>query len=238
MKGINLVTLFYTDINGYSVPVNYRIVDKSEEKTKNEHFREMLVELLGWGLAPLWIAVDSWYASLQNLKFIRKHKINFMFGIDSNRLVSEQRGQYIQIQKFEDWSSDNSATLYLKDYGMVKVFRQMYKKLYRYYIMSTYNLENLESLTAIDFKRVHDAHWGIERFHRAIKQVCNIEKFQVRKKHPIRNHIFCAIKAFVRLEFLRSHEEILHWYEIRRDLFVDVIPDFIRKNINNNIVNA
>ena len=238
VKGINLVTLFYTDINGCSVPVNYRIVDKNAKKTKNEYFREMLVELLDWGLAPLWIAGDSWYSGLQNLKFIRKHKINFMFGIDSNRLVSEQHGQYIQIQKFEDWSSDDSATLYLKDYGMVKVFRQMYKKTYRYYIMSTYNLNNLESLTAIDFKRIHDAHWGIERFHRAVKQVCNIEKFQVRKEHPIRNHIYCAIKAFVKLELLRSHEEILNWYEIRRDLFVDVILDFITKSINNNVVNA
>lgn len=238
VKGINLVTLFYTDRNGTSVPVNYRIVDKEEEKTKNEHFREMLIEVLEWGLSPLWISGDSWYSSLKNMKFIRKNNVNFMFGIENNRLVSDQRGQYIQIQKFEDWSSDDYATLYLKDYGMVKVFRQMCKKSYRYYIMSTYNLDNLDNIKIIDFKRVHDAHWGIERFHRAIKQVCNIEKFQVRKEHPIRNHIFCAIKAFVKLEFLRSQEEILHWYEIRRDLFLNVIRGFITKSMNSNFVNA
>ena len=28
VKGINLITLFYTDIQGLSVPVNYRIYDK------------------------------------------------------------------------------------------------------------------------------------------------------------------------------------------------------------------
>ena len=28
VKGINLITLFYTDIQGISVPVNYRIYDK------------------------------------------------------------------------------------------------------------------------------------------------------------------------------------------------------------------
>ena len=48
--------------------------------------------------------------------------------------------------------------------------------------MSTADLNDLESITYIDFKRVHDAHWCIERFHRAIKQVCNIECFQVRNK--------------------------------------------------------
>ena len=31
VKGINLITLFYTNINGVCVPVNYRIYDKSIE---------------------------------------------------------------------------------------------------------------------------------------------------------------------------------------------------------------
>ncbi len=41
VKGINLITLFYTDINGISVPINYRLVNKSENKTKNDYFHEM-----------------------------------------------------------------------------------------------------------------------------------------------------------------------------------------------------
>ena len=35
VKGVNLITLFYTDIHGASVPVNYRLYDKSHGKTKN-----------------------------------------------------------------------------------------------------------------------------------------------------------------------------------------------------------
>src|SRR5438105_7716986 len=46
VKGINLISLFYTDIHGVSVPVNYRICDKSSGKTKNDYFREMLLEVL------------------------------------------------------------------------------------------------------------------------------------------------------------------------------------------------
>lgn len=37
IKGINLITLYYTDINGVSVPVNYRIYNHTEEKTKNDY---------------------------------------------------------------------------------------------------------------------------------------------------------------------------------------------------------
>jgi hypothetical protein len=228
VKGLNIVTLFYTDIKGISVPVNYRICDKLSGKTKNDHFKEMLLEVLEWGLQPAWITGDSWYSSLDNLKFIRKLRMNFMFGIENNRVISIERGQYIQIQKLEDWH-DDEQTVYLKEYGMVKVFRQIYKKSYRYYIMSVADLSDLDKVGKVDFERVHAAHWSIERYHRALKQVCNIEKFQVRKEHQIRTHIFCALKGFVRLEFMRFEQTITHWYEIKRDLFLAVIRNFVQQ---------
>ena len=231
VKGLNLITLFYTDIQGVSVPVSYRIYDKLSKKTKNDYFKEMLIEVIGWGLNPSWVTGDSWYSSLDNLKFIRKQRLNFMFAIEQNRRISIKRGQYIQIQTLEDWSADEQ-TVYLKDYGMVKVFRQIYKKVYRYYIMSVSNLDDLPSIKKADFKRVHDAHWSIERYHRALKQVCSIEKFQVRKEHQIKNHIFCALKAFVRLEFMRFNDIISHWYEIQRDLFMSVIRGFVSGETN------
>lgn len=235
VKGINLITLFYTDIQGLSVPVNYRIYDKKAGKTKNDYFKEMLLEVLSWGLQPAWVTGDSWYSSLPNLKFLRKQGLNFMFGVESNRRISIERGQYIQIQKLEDWS-ENGTTVYLKDYGMVRVYRQLYKNAYRYYIVSTAELDNLETVTCIDFERIHSSHWSIERYHRALKQVCNVEKFQVRKEHQVRNHIFCAIKSFVKLEVMRFQENIAHWYEVKRDLFVKVIREFVSKG--NKFVNA
>lgn len=230
VKGINLISLFYTDIHGISVPVNYRIYDKSSDKTKNDYCREMLLDVISWGLVPTWVTGDSWYSSLDNLKFIRGQKLNFMFGIENNRIVSAQRGKYIQIQTFEGWGSTDIQTLYLKDYGLVKVCRQLYKNTYRYYIMSTATLSDLEGLTQVDFDRVHAAHWCIERFHRAIKQVCNIERFQVRNENPIKNHIFCALKAFVKLEFMRFDKKISHWYELKRDLYLTVIRNYIIDN--------
>lgn len=227
VKGINLITLFYTDIHGVCVPVNYRLVDKSLDKSKHQYFQEMLLEILSWGIKPSWITGDSWYASLENLKFIRHQQINFLFGIQPNRIISAERGRYIQVQQFDDWQEDTLATVYLKDYGMVKLCRQIHKNADRYYVMSTAQLDRLEEVTPMDFERVHEAHWNIERFHRAAKQVCNIERFQVRTENSIKNHVFCALKAFVRLEFMRIDKKILHWYEVKRDLYLDVIRNFI-----------
>jgi SRSO17 transposase len=54
---------------GGRVPVNYRVVDKKEGKTKNDLFREMVEEVLAWGLAPGIVTADSWYSGVANLKF-------------------------------------------------------------------------------------------------------------------------------------------------------------------------
>jgi hypothetical protein len=43
--GINLITLYYTDPIGISVPVSFRIYKKEEGKSKHDYFREMLLVL-------------------------------------------------------------------------------------------------------------------------------------------------------------------------------------------------
>ena len=55
-----------------------------------------------WGLRPAWVTGDSWYSSIGNMKLIRKLGLTFMFGIENNRTISIDRGQYIQIQKLEE----------------------------------------------------------------------------------------------------------------------------------------
>lgn len=52
VKGLNLITLYYTDVHGRHLPVNDRVYDKAEGKTKNAYFLDMLAEVLAWGLQP------------------------------------------------------------------------------------------------------------------------------------------------------------------------------------------
>jgi len=229
VKGINLITLYYTDINQVSVPINFRVVDKSSGKTKNEYFREMLKEVLTWGLKPSWVTGDIWYSGKNNLKCVRHHMLGFMFAIKGNRLVSIEKGKYVQVQNVS--IPESGLSLHLKDFGNIKVFRTIFKDEYRYYIMYAPNIEKLNQLTYKDFKHIHDNHWQIETYHRAIKQVCNIEHFQVRKTRAIKNHIFCSIRAFVQLEFMRVQGTITNWYEVQKNLFLEVIREFVQKSI-------
>ncbi|MCK5122502.1 MAG: hypothetical protein KAQ91_10985 [Methylococcales bacterium] len=91
VKGINLVTLYYTDIQGKHQPVNFRVVDKAEDKTKNDYFQEMLTEVLAWGLEPAFVTGDSWYSCVSNLKLIRNHQIGLLFALER-----ESRAFFIQ----------------------------------------------------------------------------------------------------------------------------------------------
>ena len=100
--------------------------------------------------------------------------------------------------------------------------------------MGMADIDDVDGLGQSDFEKVHSAHWSIEQYHRAIKQVCNIERFQVRQENAIKKHIFCAIKGFVTLEFMRFEKIIAHWYEIKRDLFMGVIKEYILKVASKN----
>jgi hypothetical protein len=97
VKGIGLITLLCTDVKGVSLPVNFRVYDKQAGKTKNEYFKEMVREVLLWGLRPAIVTADSWYASAANFKFLRNRELGFLFGIEKNRIISNEPGQYQQV---------------------------------------------------------------------------------------------------------------------------------------------
>jgi hypothetical protein len=101
IKVLNLITLYYSDVQGNSVPINYRIYDKKEGKTKNNYFQEMLIEVINWGLKPRLVTGDSWYSGGENLKFLRNQKLGFLFGIEKNRTVSNTPEKYSQVSTLE-----------------------------------------------------------------------------------------------------------------------------------------
>jgi len=232
IKGINLITLYYTDVGGNSVPINYRIYDKREGKTKNHYFQEMVKEVIEWGVKPRMVTGDSWYSGIENLKFLRNQKLGFLFGVEKNRTVSNEPKKYCQVSKLE--IPDEGLRTHLREFGFIKLFRKAFgKEDSKHYILYEPEEKSVAEMTRGEFLTIHDTHWGIERFHRAIKQVCGVCRFMVRNSQAIRTHIYCSLQAFVRLEKMRSENDISNWYEVQRNLFVLVIRDYIVKNMTN-----
>lgn len=115
MKGINLITLYYTDVVGNSYPINFRLYDKGENKTKNAYFREIVVEVKAWGVRPAWVTRDSWYSSIENLKFLKNEGLSFVFGITNNRKISLEKGSEVQVKTLT--IPESGLVVYLKEFG-------------------------------------------------------------------------------------------------------------------------
>lgn len=231
VKGINLITLYYTDLQGQNQPVNYRVYDKADGKTKNDYFLDMLAEVLNWGLKPAFVTGDSWYSCVKNLKTVKNHQLGFLFALESNRLVSVEKGTWVQVQTL-DIPSDG-LVVWLRDFGQVKLFRTYLKDQARHYVMylpdkdSSDDGEKFNTLNHVAFDKLHSQHWQIEQYHRTIKQVCNIESFQVRGKTAVKNHLFAAICGYVELQRLKAVDIISNCYKLRRELFNEIIASFI-----------
>jgi Transposase DDE domain len=226
VKGINLITLYYTDVDGKNFPVNYRLYDKSENKTKNDYFQEMINEVISWGLLPSMVTGDNWYSYTGNLKLIRNHQLGLMFAIKGNRLVAIEKGKYQQVSSLE--ISEDGLSAWLKDFGNVKIFRTNLKDQVRHYIVLVPDVENQEKFSHSQFKKIHDQHWKIEQYHRMIKQVCHIESFQVRGRQKIMNHIFAALCSYVHLQKMSIENLFENAYQWKRELYHQVTASFIK----------
>ncbi|MFZ0256489.1 MAG: transposase [Gammaproteobacteria bacterium] len=223
VKGINLITLYYTDVHGQHRPVNYRLYDKAEGKTKNDYFQDMLAEVRAWGLEP---AVVAWYSGVDNLKRVRNHSMGFLFALESNRRIAVAKGLWEPVQHLE--VPEEGRVVWLRGFGQVKLYRTWLKDQRRHYAVYLPDGESLASFDRAAFLQWHDQHWQIEQYHRAIKQVCHVEHCQVRGQVPIANHIFSAICGYIQLQRLCAMDLIRSCYRLQRDLFNGVVASFIR----------
>lgn len=190
----------------------------------------MIAEVLAWGLQPKMVTGDAWYSSQENLKFLKNRELGFLMGIAKNRKVSINGEVYCQVQNLE--IPDDGLVLYLKKFGRVKVFQRTFKnEAQRYYIIYLPDEDATVRISRQEFKQLHSIHWGIECYHRAIKQLCGIERFMVRTTEAIKTHFFSAIRAFTQLELMRAEELIENWYEVQRNLSLQVARDFILEHL-------
>ena len=166
-----------------------------------------------------------------HLKFLRNQKLGFLFGVEKNRIVSSEPKKYRQVSYLE--ISNEGLITYLKEFGLIKLLRKDFRKGdSRHYILYFPDSEKMAKVSRQEFITIHDTHWRIETFHRAIKQVCGIGRFMVRNTQAIKTHIFCSLQAFVRLEKMRSTNSISNWYRVQRNLFTLVIREYILNNLS------
>jgi len=206
-RGISLVNLLAIHEDD-CIPVDYRVYEGKKGGTnKNQHFVAMLGTAKERGFKPPYVMADSWYSSLENMKYITAFGWKFIMGLKENRLVNELQGQYVAVSAL-DWKEKTVRKVWLKGYGFVLVARIVFKNGdVRYVCTNDLSLTDYTNLSALAKKR-----WTIEEFHRGIKQTTGIEKCYSIKRRSQLTHIFACFVAFVKLEFERLKTGV-SWYE-------------------------
>jgi hypothetical protein len=234
VKGINLLTAFYyAHRHGMDQPLRIPIAIEAIKKnvafceiktkrvkraspiSKNALMLQMVAQAISNGLMFKYIIADSWFTSVGNMKFISQKKKFFIFDLQSNRLAAlsekdRNSGYWTRIDELV--ISDNAPIkVWLKDLEFpVLMTKQVFTNKdnstgFRFLVSNDFSLAD-EQFTTIYKKR-----WGVEEYHKSLKQNASVAKSPTRTVKTQSNHLFAAIFAYVKLERLKFANKMNHF---------------------------
>lgn len=231
INGIGIVNLVHS--NGIDfAPIDYRLYAPMQDgKTKNQHFREMLIAAKkDKGIKANIVLFDSWYASVENIKLIHRMPMQFITTLKENRLISlSKEGGYIHLQEIE-WTNERQK------YGVeiklqeVPFHVQLFKLVAPNGNVDWVITNCPEKISADLIQKENKVRWNIETMHRELKQLTGIEKCQARKSRSQRNHISYCYQAWFALK-KKAKETGVTVYALRNNLFSEYLKKVLRQPI-------
>src|SRR5262245_14611912 len=229
VKGINFLTAYYAT-EKIGLPIAFDLVTKTEfyldPKTgkqkrrssisKNERARMLLHVCLHNQVQFRYVLNDSWYASADNMKFI-KHEIKkeFVMPLKANRKVAlsledKQRGRYQAVSKLELPKGETSQ-IWLEevDFPLLlakQVFTNKDGSTGTLYLVTSDLTLNYDQMT-----KLYQRRSSIEVYHKSLKQNAGLERSPTRTETTQRNHLFASLCAYVKLEGLKISTGLNHF---------------------------
>lgn len=226
VKGINIITALYYS-KGVRVPVAYDIVRKTRivtdkktgkekrvsDKTKNEQYRQMLHVCIKNNVKFKYVLNDVWYASSENMMYIKKEmQKDFIMPIKTNRKIALSRedklnGKYVTVSELE-LLEDTFYKIYLE---AVEFPLLLVKQIFRNddgSIGILYLVTSDLTLTYDNITTIYQRRWKVEEYHKSLKQHVSLCKSPTKRVRTQSNHIFAAMYAFFKLEFLSIKAKI------------------------------
>lgn len=255
VRGIGVLNLLHS--SGHSsggdgdfYPLDFRVyAPECDGKTKNDHFREMLVRAVSdKGVQAQTVLFDSWYASVDNLKLLARLNLTFITTLKSNRLVSvwddkaadkaadkARQGVYVHLQDLE-WNAQAlqwGLSIKLKELPFaVRLFKIVAPNGDVEWLITngshTGQDDDSPRLTAHDVKEKNAVRWHIEQLHRELKQLVGSAKCQCRKARSQRNHLACCYLAWGALKQRARHIQAT-CYQVKHLLW----SDFLKSQLAN-----
>jgi putative transposase len=220
VRGINLVSLLWTDGDRH-IPCDYRLYDKADGRTKNDHFADMIRAAHARGFRPRCVLFDGWYSSLDNLKLIRSCGWVWLTRLKSNRLVNRDREGTRALTQTAITAS--GTQVWLPGYGLVRVFG-----IAAPHGGTTYWATNDLGMNDLSRLQFAESSWAIESYHRGIKQCTGIERCHCRSAVAQRNHIGLALRAFLRFE-AHCFAHGISWVEAKTAIIREAVRTYLAR---------
>jgi hypothetical protein len=220
------------------VPVSFECVKKTihfcdvktrKEKrqspiTKNEMMRSMLRQAVeNQHLKFRYVLADSWFASSDNMLFIHRLKKYFVMdtvaehcrSMKSNRLCmfsteNRNKGQWTNLDKLP-LQPKQPVKVWIKDLEIEVI---LCKFVFTNKDGSTgemYLVSNDLELSADQFQSIYKKRWGVEEYHKSLKQNASLAKSPTRTVATQTTHLFASLLAYVKLERLKFAHKMNHF---------------------------
>lgn len=223
IRGIGLLNCIYVNPETQQFwVIDYRVFDPDKDgKTKITHVEEMLNNAVYHKqLAFKTVLMDSWYANYQLM--LRIHQLGKLFycPLKKNRLVrpwgTEENYQAVSQLMWDENALKRGQPVQLKNMPKAIPLRLFSIS------VSTNRIDfvvtnDTNQGCADDTKKICAIRWYVEQFHREIKQLTGIERCQCRKQRIQRNHIACALQAWVLMKKV-AYETQQTVYQIKHNL--------------------
>jgi hypothetical protein len=250
VKGINLLTAFYItsktpDDPLLRMPVAYELtlkpevscslktrqVERKSPVTKNEQLRAMFSQCIHNQLVFRYVLADSWFGSVENMVFIADKKKYFIFDMKVNRLAILTSDSATKPTKNSSWTAINDleipdntpVTVWLKDLDFpVLLIKQVFINEGDTVQGIRFLVSNDLNLTYEHFVTIYKKRWGVEEYHKSLKQNASFTKSPAKVVKTQSNHVFCSICAFVKLEKLKIVTGLNH-FQLKAKLYYNAL---------------
>ena len=235
-----------------ALPVAFELVRKTETRsdpktgqtkrysavTKNQHARSMLGQCVRNGIPFRYVLGDSWYASAENLKFIKHQFSNiansansangydFVMPLKSNRKVAlsrdeQQSGHSVSVETLmKEQIVVREVWLEGVDFPMLlvkQVFTNEDGSTGILYLVSSDTTLTSEAITSLYQRR-----WKVEEYHKSLKQNASLAKSPTRTVTTQTNHFFASLYAYIKLQRLKLKTSLNH-FALKTKIYVSAL---------------
>lgn len=240
VKGMEFLTAYY-QVESVSLPIAFDIVEKTEAYadaktgkakrrspiTKNQRYLMLLRVAVHNQIQFRYVLNDVWFASAGNMKYVKTTlKKDFIMPLKSNRKVAlsengKRSSRYTAVSTL-DLPANTTCEVWLETVPFpVLLIKQVFKNDdgstgIRYLVTSDLTLSN-DQMAKLFQKR-----WGIEVYHKSLKQNASLEKSPTRTETTQRNHLFASLCAYVKLERLKIKTKLSH-FALKSKLYLSAV---------------